>query len=67
VKKMLTLTEAGQVTNRTPKAIRQLIYRRKFPFTKVGGRVFVDSEGLDRFLKLSRKTTAEEAAGREAA
>jgi hypothetical protein len=43
------------------------MYRGKFPFTKVGGRVFVDSEELERFLKLSRKTTAEEAAGKAAA
>ena len=67
MKKMLTLTETGEVTNRSPKALRQLMYRGKFPFTKVGGRIFVDSEELDRFLKLSRKTTAEEAAGKEAA
>jgi hypothetical protein len=67
MKKLLTLTETGEVTNRSVKALRQLIYRGKFPFTKVGGRIFVDSTELSRFLELSRKTTAEEAAGREAA
>jgi hypothetical protein len=67
VRKLFTLTEAGQLTQRSPKALRQLMYRGKFPFTKVGGRVFVDSEELERFLKLSRKTTAEEAAGKAAA
>jgi len=49
------------------KALHQLIYRRKFPFTKIGGRIFVDAAELDRFLGLSRKTTVEAAVGREAA
>ena len=67
MKKLLTLAETSQFTNRGLKALRQLMYRKKFPFTKVGGRVFVAEEELEKFLSLSRKTTAEEAAGKEAA
>lgn len=63
--KLLTLDEAGAATHRTPKALRELIYKGKFPSTKVGSRVFVEEAELDRFLKLSRTTTAETAAGKE--
>lgn len=67
MKKLLSLAKTSEVTDRSVKALRQLMYRGKFPFTKVGGRIFVEEAELFRFLELSRKTTAEEAAGKEAA
>jgi hypothetical protein len=63
MKKLLTLSEAGALTNRNLKGMRQLVYRGNFPCTKIGGRVYVDEDELTRFLALSRKTTAEQAAG----
>jgi hypothetical protein len=67
MRKLLTLEEMSQATHRSPKALRVLMSRGKFPFVKIGGRIFGDPDEIDRFLKLSRKTTAEEAAGQEAA
>lgn len=66
-KKILTLSEAAQRVGRTEKALRGLIFRGKFPFSKISGKVGVDEGELERFLELSKRVTAEEAAGREAA
>jgi hypothetical protein len=52
---------------RTEKALRGLIFRRKFPFTKLSGKICVEETELEKFLEISRRVTAEEAAGREAA
>ena len=60
--KLLTLIETGEMTHRTVKALRELIHKKRFPSTRVGSRIFVDSDELDRFLKLSRTVTAEQAA-----
>jgi hypothetical protein len=64
VKKLLSLADVSEVMNRSPRAIRALIYRGRFPFSKIGGRIFTDPNELSRFLKLSRKVSATEAAKR---
>jgi DNA-binding FadR family transcriptional regulator len=64
--KLLTLTETSELTRRTVKSLRQMMHRGTFPSTKIGGRIFVAEEELQKFLKLSRTTTAEAAAGKEA-
>jgi hypothetical protein len=58
---MLTLAQAGEVTHRSVRALRQLMSRKKFPYSKISGRVMIDSEELDLFLALSRKISAEQA------
>jgi excisionase family DNA binding protein len=67
VKKLLTLAQTAERVQRSEKAIRMLIFRGKFPFTKVGGRVFVEETELEKYLTLARQTTAEEAVGLDAA
>jgi DNA binding domain, excisionase family len=67
VKKLLTLEEAAARVNRSEKALRMLIFRKKFPFSKIGGKIRVDEDELEKYLLLARQTTAEEAAQREVA
>jgi hypothetical protein len=62
MRRLLSLSEAAQRVGRTEKAIRQLIFRKKFPFTKVSGNIGVEEEELEKFLKISQRVTAEEAA-----
>jgi len=64
VKKLLTLAQTAERTNLTEKALRMRIWRKEFPATKIKGRVFVEENELERFLTLSTKTTAEEAAAK---
>ena len=64
---LLTLSETSARTKLTEKALRMKIFRRQFPYTKISGRIFVEEGELEKFLDLSRKTTAEEAAAKEAA
>jgi hypothetical protein len=61
---MLTLAQAGEVTHRSVRALKQLMSRKKFPYSKISGRVMIDSEELDRFLTLSQKISAVEAVGK---
>ena len=49
MKKLLTLAEMSQATHRSPKALRVLMSRGKFPFVKIGGRIFGDPDEIDRF------------------
>lgn len=65
--KLLTLEETAQRTGCSVKGIRNLIFRGKFPYLKIGGRVRVSEAELERFLKISQRVTAEEAGAREAA
>jgi hypothetical protein len=67
VKKLLTLEQTAERVQRSEKALRMLIFRRKFPFTKIGGRVFVEEAELEKYLTLARQTTAEEAVQKELA
>ena len=64
-KKLLTIKQAARP--RTPfsaKAIRMKIWRGEFPYTRVGRRIFVDEDSLDRYLALLEETSAEEAAAK---
>ena len=64
MKKLLTLAQTAERTNLTEKALRMRIWRGEFPATKIKGRVFVEENALEKFLALSTKTTAEEAAAK---
>jgi excisionase family DNA binding protein len=64
MKKMLTLRQAAERTNLSVPSIRMRIFRRTFPFTKLGARILVSEESLNRYLELSQQVTAEEAAER---
>jgi excisionase family DNA binding protein len=67
MRKLLTLEETALQTGYTVKAIRNLIFRGRFPYLKIGGRVRISEEELEKFLKISQRVTAEEAGRREAA
>jgi excisionase family DNA binding protein len=62
--KLLTIEETAQQTGLPAKAIRNLIFRGRFPHLKIGGSIRISSAELDRFLTLSRRLSAEEAARR---
>ena len=64
MKRLLTLEETAEQTGYTVKAIRNLIFSGRFPYLKIGGRIKIDSSQLSRFLEISQKVTAEEAAER---
>lgn len=66
VKRLLTISETAIRTNLTEKALRMRIFRKEFPFLKVGKRVFVEEGELEKFLVLAPQITAEEAAERAA-
>lgn len=67
MKKLLTLAQAAERINRSEKALRMMIFRRRFPYLKVGGKIRIDEDELEKYLLLARQTTAEEAAGTAAA
>ncbi len=62
MERLLTLEETAQQIGYSITALRNLIFRGKFPHSKIGGLVRVDADELSRFLQLSRKITAEQAA-----
>jgi len=64
VKKLLTIEQASERTQLSPKAIRMKIWRKEFPVTRLGGRVFVEESQLERYLELAMGTTAEEVAAK---
>ena len=65
MKKLLTIEQAATPrTPFTPKAIRMKIFRGEFLFTRVGRRVYIEEEELDRFLTLLKQRSAEEAAAK---
>jgi len=64
VKKLLTIEQASERTQLSPKAVRMKIWRKEFPVTRLGGRVFVEESQLERYLELAMGTTAEEAAAK---
>jgi helix-turn-helix protein len=64
---LLTLEETGRQTGHSVKALRNLIFRKRFPYLKISGQIRISSRELEKFLKMSQRVTAEEAAGKEAA
>ena len=64
MKRLLTLQETAERTSLSEKALRMRIFKRTFPFTKIGKRLFIEEAELEKFLKLSQNVTAEEAAAR---
>jgi excisionase family DNA binding protein len=64
MKKMLTLLQASERTNLSVPSIRMRIFRKEFPFTKIGNRLLIDETELEKYLQLSQHVTAEEAAER---
>lgn len=67
MKKYLRISETSERTGFSEKAIRCLMARGRFPYTKVSGRIRVSEEELEKFLELSRKVSAEEAMEKEVA
>ena len=65
--RLLTLEETARQTGYTVKAIRNLIFRGRFPYLKIGGRIKISENELEKFIKISQRVTAEKAGGREAA
>jgi len=64
VKKLLTLEEVSEKTRLSVRSLRMRIFRREFPFVRIGKRVFIDEAELEKFLQLSQCVSAEEAAAR---
>ena len=64
MKKLLTLSETAERIRLTEKALRMRIFRGEFPFLKIGGRVLVSEEELEKFLTLKIRISAEEAAAK---
>jgi hypothetical protein len=60
VKTLLTLEETAVRTHLTEKSLRMRIFRGQFPVTRIGKRIFVAEDQLEKFLELST-VTAEEA------
>lgn len=46
----LTLPEAASYVKRTESSLRNLVDRRRVPFTKAGGRLMFIKEELDKWL-----------------
>jgi excisionase family DNA binding protein len=56
----LTVTEAAELTSRTPKALRKMVERRQIPFRKHGKRIIlIRSELIEFFDKLPGVTLKE--------
>jgi excisionase family DNA binding protein len=64
VKKLLTIEQASGRTELTQKAIRMKIWRGEFPYARIGKRIFIPEDELERFISLTVKKTAEEAASK---
>ncbi len=47
----VTVQEAAAYLSTTAPAIRQLIYKRELPFTKLGKRHIIDRLDLDKFIE----------------
>jgi hypothetical protein len=65
MKKLLTLEETAERTKLSVRSLRMRIFRRAFPCTRIGGRIFIEEDELEKFQTLSQQVTADEAAGRE--
>jgi excisionase family DNA binding protein len=60
--KWYSIKEAAAYLDTNEKVLRNLIYLGRFPHHKISGRVKTSEEELLKWLKLSQKVTAEEAA-----
>ena len=66
VKTYLTISEAAGPLGLSEKAVRQRIFRGQIPYRKLGRRVLIPAEELERFLAaLPGKTAAEAVAAVE--
>lgn len=61
MKKYLTIPEAAVLLGGSEKAVRQRIFRGQIPYRKLGRRVLISAEELEKFLTLLPGTTADEA------
>ena len=64
MKKLLTLRQASERTNLSIPSIRMRIFRRTFPFTKIGNCIRVEESELEKFIALLQSVSAKEAAER---
>ena len=53
-KRLYTVEESAQYLGRSVWSIRELIYGGRLPCVKVGRRVHVDIEDLDRFVEIHK-------------
>jgi len=49
--KLIDITKAAEMTNKSMSAVRGLVHRRRIPFVKLGGRVMFDPDQLERWLR----------------
>jgi len=61
MKKYLTVAEAAPPLGLTEKALRLRILRGQIPYRKLGTRVLISTEDLERFLNALPGKTVEEA------
>lgn len=61
MKTYITIAEAAPALGLTEKALRQRIFRGQVPYRKLGRRVLISAEELERFMKALPGTTAEAA------
>jgi excisionase family DNA binding protein len=59
--RLLTIHETAEETGFTAKAIRQRIFRKQFPHTRIGKRVMIKRSELEKFLSALPGITAQEA------
>jgi excisionase family DNA binding protein len=52
----VTVQEAAAYLSTTVPAIRQLIYKRELPFTKLGKRHIIDRQDLDKWIERKKRT-----------
>ena len=50
IKRLFTLSEAGQYLGRSTWSVRRLIWRGALPQVRAGGRVHVDVRDMDAFI-----------------
>ena len=60
--KFFTLLQTSEMLGKSPKALRALMGLGRFPYSKIGGRILIEEPELQKYLELSRRTTAEAAA-----
>jgi excisionase family DNA binding protein len=61
VKKYLTISEAAEPLGLSEKALRQRIFRGQIPYRKLGRRVLIPADELEKFLTALPGKTADEA------
>ena len=67
MKTYITIAEAAPALGLTERALRQRIFRGEVPYRKLGRRVLLSAEELERFMNALPGTTAEAAAATVAA